>query len=234
MSSIMGQGGGMFSGGQGYSLGLGLASLFGGAQADVSTAYSPGTMNTLWGMQQQSIDQDVAMQNEQADIALQESIFAARKTAREGLEFRETQAKAYNSSGFLLEGSPMDTLNSTRNLVNEEVDAISRRGVAQTNLIRGQANRTANEGRAQILGQQIKYSSDRASAESANIANRPNFALNAAKFVGTMFNTANSGTSKYNPSASTSATGTYGAGGYGTSGYMPMGYGNYNDPAGGY
>ena len=221
LSTAMGGSGGMFN----AALGLG-ASLFGGGGQKSSTAFDSGTMGLLWGMQQQATQDQVDSLNWQADIAIKESIRAAQKTAREGLHFREQQAQGYNSSGFLLEGSPMAVLNETRKLVNEEVDAIAEQGANRAKLIRQQANQVGNEGRASILGQQMKFSSEQASAAASNALSRPNFALSAAKFIGAMAQSGGGGGIKpYSPKAAASTSGNvYGAGI--SSPYMQTWYGD--------
>lgn len=219
MSSI-GSSGQMFNGA--LTAGTALFSLFGGSGSSSRSAYDPGAMNMMWGLQDKNIQNEQDAINAQADIALAEARRRAAKTAREGLHFRENQAMAYNASGILLEGSPMAVLNETRKLVGEEIDAITESGFAQADLMRRKAMQVGNEGRAALLGQRISYGADQAVSRAQEIGQRPNFALQAAQFVNSMYSGSGAKPSIYSPGASNQVSGTaFGASSYGSANYGP-------------
>lgn len=89
---------------------------------------------------------------EQANIALQESRRDAEQQAREITSFQSSQAHTYASSGITLEGSPVVVLEQTRKLGQQQVDAVIRRGMAQSNLINQQADAQRKAGRNALIG----------------------------------------------------------------------------------
>jgi hypothetical protein len=146
------------------------ASLFGGKAFNTFTP----TANPMAGVQslyQQSVDTEAANLNKQGDLAQSEAGMAALQKARDVKTFRENQANAYSGSGVLLEGSPMLVLENTRRLGQQEVDAIINRGQAMTELYRKNALITANQGRATILGQNIQFGAEQATARIQALTN---------------------------------------------------------------
>lgn len=89
--------------------------------------------------------------NAQADLALAESRREAEIKTRDVLTFREDQAQAYNSSGVLLEGSPMVVLSETIRRGDEEVKAIMKRGQATANLYRMKAAQARSAGSSSMF-----------------------------------------------------------------------------------
>jgi len=234
MSSIGASGGAAFNGA--LSASTALFSLFGGKGSSTS-AYNPGAMNMMWGLQDKNIQNEQDALNAQADIALKESARRAAKVAREGKQYREQQAATYNASGILLEGSPMAVLNETRKLVHEEIDAISESGAAQADLFRRKAMIVGNEGRAALVGQRMQFETDQAVSKAQEIGQRPNFALQAASFINSMYSGGGSKPySPYSPSAPGASASSFGASGniaganYGPGfAYKPYSGFNYGD-----
>lgn len=89
--------------------------------------------------------------NAQADLALQEAERDAKVKRAQVLSAREDQAQAYNSSGVLLEGSPISVLSDTVRKGNEEIDAIIKRGNAMADLYRMKAKQAKSQGSSSLL-----------------------------------------------------------------------------------
>lgn len=146
------------------------ASLFGGKAFNTFTP-SANPMAGVQSLYKQSVDMEADSLNKQGDLAMSEAGQAALQKARDVKTFREQQANSYNGSGVLLEGSPMLVLEQTRRLGQQEVDAIINRGQAITELYRKNALITTNQGRAAILGQNIQFGAEQATARIQSLAN---------------------------------------------------------------
>lgn len=150
------------SAGGAYQLGSGLVSLgagmFGKQQQQTNMFdIMSGPYQALLAQQQDNYNQEAALYEQQAQIAQDEAAQTAEAKAREGQRAMQDQANQYNASGVLLEGSPLAVLDETRRLAQQEVDAIMRRGSAQSALYRRQGALIRNKGRADILGANIDY-----------------------------------------------------------------------------
>lgn len=151
---------------------IGLGSAFKGGGTTPSLYDNGNPMAGVQQMQMQSNEIEAKSLEEQAQQAMYEAGLEAQQKAREAHLFRENQANTYSASGVLLEGSPMEVLNETRSLAQQEVDMILKRGQATGNVLRGKAFNTRSEGRAAVLGQNIKFASDAASAKMTAIGSR--------------------------------------------------------------
>jgi hypothetical protein len=98
-----------------------------------------------------STKNEAAELNTQSELALEESRLLASQKASEVKAFREDQAQAYNSSGVLLEGSPMVVLSDTIRKGNQEIEAIEKRGKALAQLYRSRAKQTEKAGNYGLL-----------------------------------------------------------------------------------
>lgn len=135
--------------------GLGLMSNNVGSRdnyAEVSGQYSAANR-----LQQQSIADELAANEEQAQLTISETEALARQKAREVNNARGEQAQAYLRSGVTLEGTPLAILEHTRQLGEEEIKAINERGVRTADLIRNRARIGASEAQAKLIGQDYGY-----------------------------------------------------------------------------
>lgn len=110
-------------------------------------------------------------QNAQADLALAEANETAQQEARNTVQTRETQAQGYNSSGVMLQGSPLAVLNQTVQLGQQEIQATMARGNAQANLLRQQAYMTGSTNRAQLIGEQANFLTQNSQARMQALQN---------------------------------------------------------------
>lgn len=126
-------------------------------------------------LQARAVEDSAKGYEDQAAQALIEAAQEATQKVRQVSAFREEQANKYLGSGVQLEGSPLQVLEETRRLGQQEVDAIFQRGLAQSELYRRGALVTRNQGRAQLLGQRMAYDVQRTQAEidSARNSARP-------------------------------------------------------------
>lgn len=95
--------------------------------------------------------QESALIDEQASLAEQEAAYEAEQRARDVRKFQAKQESKYLASGVTLAGSPALVLEETRQLGQQEIDAIMRRGQAQAKLLRMKSKQTRSAGRAGIL-----------------------------------------------------------------------------------
>ena len=107
---------------------------------------------------------EAGLQRQQANIALQESQFAAQQKARSVTSFQAEQSNLYANSGITLEGSPAMVLEETRRLGQQEVDALWKSGYARHNMMMAQARQTQNVGRNALIGGFIKAGGSAANA----------------------------------------------------------------------
>lgn len=118
----------------------------------VATAVSVGS-SVMGGISANaSAKREAGMQQQQAQINLDESRVAAQDMTVERNKFLQVQKLAFLKSGVSLEGSPLDVLNETRTQSQKEVDATLKRGDAQYNLGMESAQITKNKGRAALIG----------------------------------------------------------------------------------
>ncbi len=89
---------------------------------------------------------------QQADATVQESRINAAQTAQQATDFRNQQLSTYAGSGVTIQGSPALVLERTRQLGQQQVDALLREGQAQSNLYKMKAMQTRNSGRSAFLG----------------------------------------------------------------------------------
>lgn len=117
------------------------------------TALSAGA-SIVKGIQANSAysDQGIALMK-QAQIAQQESEYAALQKQREVDKTAARQVMAMAKNGVVTSaGSPLEILYETMTLGQQEVDAIRRRGAAQVDLYRTNANTAFNNGRSSLFG----------------------------------------------------------------------------------
>lgn len=88
---------------------------------------------------------------EQGSILQAESERDARIKAREVEKFMAAQSHRFVSSGVTLQGSPIEVLNETRRLGQEEINAIIERGKAQSQLAKLKAANMRAGGRNSML-----------------------------------------------------------------------------------
>lgn len=172
--SSIGKGFGGMSPASGASLGSGLFQI-GAGLLGMGKSYMPSMEDPsagLYGIQQKAYDNEAIAQEQQAMQAEYEAGLAAQQKAREVHMHRENQANTYSASGVTLDGSPMDVLNETRALGQQEVDAILKSGQASGELLRRKAMLTRNEGRAAILGSQIKFQTEAAANKISAIGSQ--------------------------------------------------------------
>lgn len=141
------------------------------AQNQIDTIYAANPLAGLQALQQASIDQETALQNQQADLVLQEAARNAQLKAEELSNFRSAQAQKINSSGVLLEGSPLLVMNADVNKGRQEIEALMSGAKAQADLMRRRAYIGNNTGRAAILGSQIDYVAQQARQRSSALQN---------------------------------------------------------------
>lgn len=112
--------------------------------------------------QRQAIKGQQELYGEQAGIALQESGVEAQQKARQVNTFQQHQASGYNNSGVMLQGSPMLVMEYTRQQGQQEVDAITRMGQAQADLLNRQSYVVGANMEAQLLGDQSQFITNQA------------------------------------------------------------------------
>lgn len=121
---------------------------------------------------------EAKMQNQQANLAMQQAQLEATQKARTVGEFQSQQAEDYASSGITLQGSPILQLDRTRTLGQQEVNAIMTRGAAQQSLLKQQAFQTQRAGRNALIGAFTGAAANQTS--NLYLANRTNVFGNSA------------------------------------------------------
>ncbi len=100
-----------------------------------------------------SASKEAALTRQEGALAQQELEAQARKTEYEGQKFAGVQTMKYAKSGVLAtEGSPLIILDETRRLVQEEADALRKRGAAMRRVAMGRASVINSQGRNSLLG----------------------------------------------------------------------------------
>lgn len=89
---------------------------------------------------------------DQARLSQAEANAQAKKRALEVRRFAANQKVAFLKNGVTLEGSPLIALEDTYTLGQEEVNSITERGNAQSNLYWRQAQQAKKQGRAAMVG----------------------------------------------------------------------------------
>lgn len=112
-------------------------------------------------IQMQNYAEEAAMQQAQQKLLLAENLRDSVKQAREVNQFRSQQALAYSGSGVRLQGTPLLVLEETRKLGQQEIDAATQASIARADLMRRRSLIMQNEGRAQMLGADIAWSTAR-------------------------------------------------------------------------
>lgn len=102
--------------------------------------------------QMQAAGQESRLMQAQADLAYSEARRDAAQKAREVTSFQQRQAHRYASSGITLQGTPIEVMEQTRRLGQEEVDAMLKRGEAERSLMMAKARRTRTAGRNAFFG----------------------------------------------------------------------------------
>lgn len=140
---------------------MNVADLFAPPQIQNANTFLPIDIQSL-GVQQ-SIEQSqtetqAQSQEQQGWEAMTEAGLAGQQKVNDVNEAMGNQAHAYNSSGVLLEGSPLLVLQQTRAMGSQEIQAIQQQGLAQNQLAIAQAAITRDQGRAQLIGQDSQLS----------------------------------------------------------------------------
>lgn len=145
--------------------GLGLISNNAGSRD--SYAEASGQYGAYKGLQQQSITDELAANEQQAQFTIQDTEALAKQKASEVNQARSEQESGYLASGVTLEGTPLAILEHTRRLGEEEINAIKARGVATADLIRNRARIGASEAQAKMIGQDYSYGVDQMRSKMA-------------------------------------------------------------------
>lgn len=143
--------------------------------------------NELLGLQNRINENEASAYDAQAELALMESDRDAAVKAREAKEFQQEQALKYSAAGVLLEGSPAAVMERTRALAQEEIDAISARGQATSDLLRRRGNIGRMQGRASLLGEKTKFAMSEAQMNLAAMQNTSNPFLDSLGSLGGLF-----------------------------------------------
>ena len=158
--------------GMGMQLGQGLIGAFASGGSSTSNYAAQMPFNPMQGvldLQGQMYEDEAQLQEKQGRIALDEAGDYAAQVSREAHKHREQQAVDYSNSGVLISGTPATVMNETVALAGQEIDAIMKRGVAQSDLFRRRANITRNQGRAALLGANTEFNTRNAQARMASI-----------------------------------------------------------------
>lgn len=158
-----------FMGGGGYNPNMIPGGTIAGASPSVTQSVSPfasgqkysglgmsaagGVMDIFGGIQaNQAYSTEAGMLQSQSNYALQQAAQDAQSKANDVRQFAADQQEQYASSGVTLEGTPAQVLADTRKRGQQEVNAISKRGAFQAQLMRTQANQYKSAGRSALLG----------------------------------------------------------------------------------
>lgn len=100
---------------------------------------------------EQSANQEATLQQQQGNIALQESQVNANNTAFNETQAVQNQRLAFLANGVSLEGSPSLVLAQSKAYGQTQVNSILNQGAAQYNLAQEEATITQNKGRAALI-----------------------------------------------------------------------------------
>jgi hypothetical protein len=108
-------------------------------------------------MEAQSGGIQAGVQQEAANNTLNVSNYNASLEALQDVQSLGQTAESFNSSGVMLEGSPMAVLNQQRQLAAAGIGQTMQQGGLQAMMQNTQANQTLNATRAQLIGTDIGY-----------------------------------------------------------------------------
>lgn len=103
-------------------------------------------------------------QQEQSFNELSQGQYNSGLVAFQGHQALANQAEQYNASGVMLNGSPLQVLEQTRQLANAQVANIQNQAMLQAQLYNIQANQTLNAAQANVTGLQNQFNSGLAQA----------------------------------------------------------------------
>lgn len=128
---------------------------FGGAsQANPLLSYQTMANTFAAQQQQQAYAEEAGLYREQANIVSDEANMAALQKTREVKRFAAEQAETYLAGGVLLDGTPLAVIEETRQLGQQEIDALRRSGAAHARLLRMKADQMERGGFQTLWGAQ--------------------------------------------------------------------------------
>lgn len=142
---------------------------------------SQPALNMANQAQAQDVNLSVDAQDKNAVNTLDSAKAQAQQSAYQSAQQISNQALAFSGSGVRLEGTPMQVLNTSRQLAIQSVSNIMKQGLNQANLQLTNAAITANQGRAALLGNTNKFETDLANSTIQNNTDKSNFVMTAAK-----------------------------------------------------
>lgn len=145
---------------------------FGGlGQSSVYDVYAKAQnpLNGAMALQASATENQAQAYEQQADFSIQDATNQAQQIAFEALQARENQAQAYNSSGVLLEGTPLAVLEQTRQQGQKQINAVMQQGALTADLLRRNALVTRSQGRAALLGEQNDWLTQQAQAKIQSV-----------------------------------------------------------------
>lgn len=134
--------------------GIGLIGGLFGMGSGLRQAKQPGSgiaplMYMISGQEEQAAARsEASMLAKQGALAYEDALINAEKKRREYTAFREQQALDFASGGVTLQGSPLGVLQETTSLGEQEVNAITRRGQAVSDLYQQQGLQMLRRGSA--------------------------------------------------------------------------------------
>lgn len=120
--------------------------------SDISSGISAVSTISAGFSADRAARQEAGMEEQQAQLQMQDAVTASRQKARDVLKTVARQSMQYAGSGVTLEGSPLLVLNETRQLGQEEINAIYNRGKAVMGLGYQKAAQVRNAGRNALFG----------------------------------------------------------------------------------
>lgn len=108
-----------------------------------------GVVGNVMSVNSAGMESNATMQ--EGELAYQEALLEADRTAEQGRQFQAEQKMKYVMSGVMLAGSPIMVLDDTANKVQDEINAIKQRGEAQRAVAYARAGITKSEGRTGFL-----------------------------------------------------------------------------------
>lgn len=114
---------------------------------------SAGAITSIAGgiSQSNAANQNAQIQEQQGNLALQESQINANNAAFNETQQVQNQRLAFLANGVSLEGSPSLVLAQSKQYAQTQVNSILNEGAAQYNLSQEQAAVTKNQGRAALI-----------------------------------------------------------------------------------
>lgn len=140
-----------------FQLGSGLVSTFTNSGTKMPppqpNPYRSGLNDSMWAFQAENNALRLKQSQQQSDLALAEGTRDAAEIGREAKTAISQQAHQYNNSGVRLEGTPMQVMELSRRLAQQQVDALTQRSIAVANILRENGLVQNNEANAALLGQ---------------------------------------------------------------------------------